>query len=69
MFKSSSASLMLLGILAVVIGIVAIAWPGVTILALVILFAVYALVDAGLRLQGPSAAKRVPVVERNRFLG
>jgi uncharacterized membrane protein HdeD (DUF308 family) len=47
MFKSSSTSLILLGILAVVVGIVAIAWPGVTILALVILFAVYAFMDAG----------------------
>src|ERR1700683_3587698 len=48
MFKSSSTSLILLGILAVIVGIVAIAWPGVTILALVILFAVYAFVLAGL---------------------
>jgi uncharacterized membrane protein HdeD (DUF308 family) len=48
MFKSTSTSLILLGILAVVVGIVAIAWPGVTILALVILFAVYAFIDAGL---------------------
>jgi uncharacterized membrane protein HdeD (DUF308 family) len=41
--------LILLGVLAVLIGILAIAWPGVTILALVILFAVYAFVDAGLQ--------------------
>ena len=49
MLKSASTSLILLGVLAVIIGIVAIAWPGVTILALVILFAVYAFVDAGLQ--------------------
>jgi uncharacterized membrane protein HdeD (DUF308 family) len=49
MFKSASTSLILLGILAVVVGVVAIAWPGVTILALVTLFAVYAFVDAGLQ--------------------
>jgi len=49
MFKSSSTSLILLGILAVIVGILAIAWPGVTILALVILFAVYAFMDAGLQ--------------------
>jgi uncharacterized membrane protein HdeD (DUF308 family) len=49
MFKSTSTSLILLGILAVVVGILAIAWPGVTILALVILFAVYAFLDAGLQ--------------------
>jgi uncharacterized membrane protein HdeD (DUF308 family) len=49
MFKSTSASLILLGILAVAAGVVAIAWPGVTILALVILFAVYAFMDGGLQ--------------------
>jgi uncharacterized membrane protein HdeD (DUF308 family) len=49
MLKSTSTSLILLGVLAVVAGIVAIAWPGVTILALVILFAVYAFLDAGLQ--------------------
>jgi uncharacterized membrane protein HdeD (DUF308 family) len=37
------------GVLAVAVGIVALAWPGVTILALVILFAVYAFIGAGLR--------------------
>jgi uncharacterized membrane protein HdeD (DUF308 family) len=49
MLKSRSNSLILLGVLAVVVGVVAIAWPGVTILALVILFAAYAFVDAGLQ--------------------
>jgi uncharacterized membrane protein HdeD (DUF308 family) len=49
MFKSTSTSLILIGILAVIVGIMAIAWPGVTILALVILFAVYAFIDAGLQ--------------------
>ena len=49
MFKSSSTSLILLGVLALIVGIIALAWPGVTILALVILFAVYAFIDAGLQ--------------------
>jgi uncharacterized membrane protein HdeD (DUF308 family) len=49
MFKSTSTSLILLGILAVIVGIIAIAWPGVTILALVILFAIYAFMAAGLQ--------------------
>src|SRR5580704_9398114 len=49
MFKSSSTSLILVGILAVIVGIVAIAWPGITILALVILFAIYAFIAAGLQ--------------------
>jgi uncharacterized membrane protein HdeD (DUF308 family) len=48
MFKSTSTSLILLGILAVIAGIIAIAWPSVTVLALVLLFAVYAFIDAGL---------------------
>ena len=47
MFKSLSTSLILRGILAVIVGILALAWPGVTILALIILFAVYAFMDAG----------------------
>src|SRR5580692_6561760 len=49
MFKSTSTSLILLGILAVIVGILAITWPGVTVLALVILFAVYAFLGAGLQ--------------------
>jgi len=49
MFKSTSTSLILLGVLAIVVGVIAIAWPGVTILALVILFAVYVFIDAGLQ--------------------
>ena len=34
MFKSTSTQLILLGVLAVIVGIIAIAWPGVTILAI-----------------------------------
>src|SRR6201987_2592140 len=49
MFKWKSPSLILLGVLAIIVGIIAIAWPGVTILALVILFAIYAFIDAGLQ--------------------
>jgi len=49
MFKSSATSLILVGVLAIIAGIVALAWPGITIYALVILFAVYAFADAGLQ--------------------
>jgi uncharacterized membrane protein HdeD (DUF308 family) len=49
MFKSTFISLILLGVLGVIVGIIAIAWPGVTILALVILFAIYAFIGAGLQ--------------------
>ena len=63
MFKSTSTSLILLGILAVIAGVVALAWPGVTILALVILFAVYAFVDAGLQaVRAFSSREAGPVV-------
>jgi len=41
--------MILLGVLAIIAGIIALAWPGVTILALVILFAVYAFSDAVLQ--------------------
>jgi uncharacterized membrane protein HdeD (DUF308 family) len=49
MFKSTSTSLILLGVLGVIVGIIAIAWPSVTIAALVILFAIYAFIGAGLQ--------------------
>jgi uncharacterized membrane protein HdeD (DUF308 family) len=43
----SSSTLIVLGVLAIIGGIIAIAWPGVTVLALVLLFAVYAFLAAG----------------------
>ncbi|MGO9082670.1 MAG: HdeD family acid-resistance protein [Streptosporangiaceae bacterium] len=49
MLKSLSTSLISRGILAVVVGIIALAWPSVTVLALVILFAVYAFIAAGMQ--------------------
>ena len=49
MFKSLSTSLITRGIMAAVVGIIALAWPSVTVLALVILFAVYAFIAAGMQ--------------------
>ena len=49
MLKSLSTSLILRGVLATLVGILALAWPGVTVFALVILFAVYAFVAGGLQ--------------------
>ncbi|MET0788981.1 MAG: DUF308 domain-containing protein [Cellulomonas sp.] len=46
MFKSVSTSVIARGLLAVTVGVVALAWPGVTVGALVVLFAVYAFLDA-----------------------
>src|SRR5215468_2219063 len=40
MFKSTSTSLILLGVLGVIVGVIAIAWPGVTVAALVIVLVV-----------------------------
>jgi uncharacterized membrane protein HdeD (DUF308 family) len=48
MLKSLSTSLILRGILALAVGVMALAWPGITVLALVVLFAVYAFMAAGL---------------------
>ena len=48
MVKSLSTSLIWRGLLAIVVGVVALVWPGVTVLALVILFAVYAFIAAGM---------------------
>ena len=62
-FKSVSNSLILRGVLALIVGIIALAWPGVTILALVILFAVYAFMDAGIEgMRAFSSGKAGPVI-------
>jgi uncharacterized membrane protein HdeD (DUF308 family) len=61
-FKSSSTALIWQGILAVVVGIIALSWPRVTVLALVILFAVYAFMASGLEaMQAFSSRKGGPV--------
>jgi uncharacterized membrane protein HdeD (DUF308 family) len=61
--KSMSASLILRGVLAIIVGILALAWPGVTILALVVLFAVFAFVDAGFQtMRAFSSGKAGPVI-------
>lgn len=49
MLKSLSTSLVLRGLVALGIGTAALAWPGITVLALVVLFAVYAFIAAGLQ--------------------
>ena len=54
--KSSSTQLILLGVLAIIVGIIALAWPRVTILALVILFAIWAFTDAVLQFMRMAAA-------------
>ena len=46
--KSIATPLLWRGILALVVGLIAVAWPGITIWAFVILFAVYAFLAAGM---------------------
>src|SRR6476661_4855495 len=46
MLKSLSTYLIVRGVLALIVGIVAVAWPGVTVYALVLLFGVCAFMDA-----------------------
>jgi uncharacterized membrane protein HdeD (DUF308 family) len=61
MFKSPSTSLLVRGIVAIAVGIIALTWPQVTVLALVILFAVYAFMASGLEAaRGFSSAKTGP---------
>ena len=63
MVKSLSTSLIVRGILALGVGIMALAWPGITVLALVILFAVYAFIASGLEaMRAFSSAKAGPVI-------
>jgi uncharacterized membrane protein HdeD (DUF308 family) len=62
MRKSGSTWLILLGVLAIIVGILALVWPGVTVLALVTLFAVYAFISAGLQaIRAFSSARAGPV--------
>jgi uncharacterized membrane protein HdeD (DUF308 family) len=42
MYRPATATSILLGVLSIIIGIMALAWPGVTVLAIVLLFAIYA---------------------------
>ena len=69
MFKSLSTSLIVRGILAVIVGIIAVAWPSVTVLALVILFAVYAFMAAGLQAARAFSSRKAGPVFGHLLLG
>jgi uncharacterized membrane protein HdeD (DUF308 family) len=69
MFKSTSTSLILLGVLAIIVGIIALAWPGVTIYALVILFAVYAFIGAVLQAMRAFSSRSAGPVFGHLLLG
>jgi uncharacterized membrane protein HdeD (DUF308 family) len=69
MLKSLSTSLIVRGLLAVAVGIVALAWPGITILALVILFAIYAFIAAGMEAVKAFSSERAGPVMGHLLLG
>src|SRR5271166_5380468 len=72
MFKSLSSlstSLILRGLLAVAVGIIALAWPKVTVLALVIVFAVYAFIAAGLEAARAFSSRKAGPVFGHLLLG
>ena len=69
MLKSLSTSLIWRGILAVAIGIVALAWPGITVLALVILFAIYVFIAAGMEAVKAFSSERAGPVMGHLLLG
>ena len=69
MLKSLSTSLIARGILAVVVGIIALAWPKVTVLALVILFAVYAFIAAGMQAARAFSSRKFGPVIGHLLLG
>src|SRR5271157_629298 len=69
MLKSLSTSLIARGILAVIIGIIALAWPSVTVLALVIVFAVYAFMAAGMQAARAFSSRNAGPVAGHLLLG
>jgi uncharacterized membrane protein HdeD (DUF308 family) len=69
MLKSLSTSFIVRGILAVAVGIVALAWPGISIWALVMLFAVYAFIAAGMEAVKAFSSERAGSVMSHLLLG
>jgi uncharacterized membrane protein HdeD (DUF308 family) len=55
---SLSSSLLWRGLLAIAVGIVSVIWPGITVGAFVILFAVYAFIAAGTDVMRAFSSKR-----------
>jgi len=69
MFTSPSTSQIARGILALITGITALAWPSATVLALVILFAVYAFIAAGLQAARAFSSRKAGPVLGHLLLG
>jgi uncharacterized membrane protein HdeD (DUF308 family) len=69
MVQSFSTSLIWRGILALGVGIVALAWPGATVYALVLLFAFYAFVAAGFEMVNAFSSRKAGPVFGHLLLG
>jgi uncharacterized membrane protein HdeD (DUF308 family) len=69
MLKSLSTSLIVRGVLAVAVGIIALAWPQVTVFALVVSFAVYAFIAAGLQAARAFSSRKAGPVFGHLLLG
>jgi uncharacterized membrane protein HdeD (DUF308 family) len=69
MFNAMSGSLALRGAVAIIVGVVSIVWPGVTLTAMVVLFAVYAFIDGGLQAARAFASRTAGPVFGHLLLG
>jgi uncharacterized membrane protein HdeD (DUF308 family) len=69
MVKSLSTSFIWRGILAIGVGIIALAWPGATVLALVVLFAFYAFAWAGFEMISAFSSRTAGPVFGHLLLG
>ena len=69
MLKSLSTSLIARGVLALAVGIIALAWPGVTVFALVIMFAVYAFLAGGMQVMRAFSSDTAGPVAGHLLLG
>jgi uncharacterized membrane protein HdeD (DUF308 family) len=68
MLKSVSTNMIARGILAIIVGIIAIAWPEITVYALVFLFAVYAFIASGFHILRAFTGDRAGPVLGNLLL-
>ncbi len=69
MHKYLGNSLIMRGLLALGVGVVALTWPGITVLALVILFAIYAFIASGFEALRAFSGRTAGPMLRHLLLG
>jgi uncharacterized membrane protein HdeD (DUF308 family) len=69
LWSSTTSSLIWRAVLAIIVGVIAIAWPGITVGAFVILFAVYAFIAAATEFSVAFGANRGSSVAGHLLLG